>query len=120
MLTSHVHTTQHATVWFCRQVFGKAMPIHLCTYHVVTAWHKAICQKRVTEPGVPPKHTIHVIFKDTHAVMQHPGADTLEESRAAVRAKMAEFKRKWQHQEAIVQYFEKEWEGNIGAILPCW
>jgi hypothetical protein len=33
---------------------------------------------------------------------------------------MAEFKRKWQHQEAIVQYFEKEWEGNIGAILPCW
>jgi hypothetical protein len=51
-------------------------------------------------------------------VMLFPGSDTLQESQAAVRAPFAHFKQKWQHDGGVVQYFEKEWEGSIGMVLP--
>jgi hypothetical protein len=94
------------------------MPVHLCTYHVVTAWYKGICQKAAREAGTELKKTIRHIFQDVHAVMLFPGADTLQGSQAAVRALFGQFKQKWHHQGGVVQYFEKEWEGNIGIVLP--
>ena len=102
----------------CSAVFGRDMPIHLCTYHVVTAWYKAICQ-HVTRGHRDLKATIRRIFKDIHAVMYHPGTDSLEESRAAVQAAMTQFKKAWEHEERVVEYFEFTWERKIGASTPC-
>jgi hypothetical protein len=102
----------------CRTVFGRAMPVHLCTYHVATAWYKGICQKAAREPGTELKKAIRNILQDVKTVMLFSGTDMLQESQAAVRTLFAQFKQKWQHQGAVVRFFEKEWEGNIGMALP--
>ena len=97
------------------------MPIHLCTYHVTSAWHKGICQHMKkpmgsSDPSSKPKHLIASVFKGIHLVMKHPGADTLEGSKAAVRIAMAAFKAQWQAtQPDVVSYFVTHWEGKIGA-----
>jgi hypothetical protein len=49
--------------------------------------------------------------------MLSSAADTLHGSRTAVRDLFPRFKQKWQHEEGVVRYFEKEWEGNIGMLL---
>jgi ribosomal protein L11 methylase PrmA len=97
-----------------RAVFGEDFPVHLCTYHVVTAWYKLICQRVKTE-SEPLKATIKRIFKGVHAVMKHPGTDTLQGSKDAVKAAFEAWKQTEKHQTTVIEYFEKEWEKNISA-----
>jgi hypothetical protein len=49
------------------------------------------------------------------AVMLFSGTDMLQEIQAAMRTLFAQFKQKWQHQGAVVRYFEKggkHWYGS--------
>lgn len=92
------------------------MPVHLCTYHVCSAWFKAIAQQVVKQADLQVGAVIRAIFKGLHAVMRHPGSDTLEGSQAAVRVAFKEFVSKWQHQPNVISYVEQEWWKNIGAF----
>jgi hypothetical protein len=105
------------TMLLCRTVFGQSMPIHLCTYHVVTAWYKAICQRVKKDPSEKPKVLIKRIFKGIHDVMKHRGTNDLEGSKAAARVAFSSWCATWgESQPEVVAYFKSEWGSKIGAI----
>jgi hypothetical protein len=95
-------------------MFGIDIPIHLCTYHVTAAWHKQICQK--ASSAYHNKVGIAEIFADIHKIMKMEAAADKESSIQAVRAAMDAFLAKWAGlgEQAIHDYFKKEWSPRIG------
>jgi hypothetical protein len=96
-------------------MFGTDIPVHLCTYHVIAAWHKQICQKAT--PAYHNKAGMAEIFGDIHMIMKMEAAADKESSIKAMSDKMDAFLGKWAGlgEQSIHAYFNKEWSPRIGT-----
>jgi predicted house-cleaning NTP pyrophosphatase (Maf/HAM1 superfamily) len=96
-------------------MFGTDIPVHLCTYHVIAAWHKQIYQKAT--PAYHNKAGIAEIFGKIHMIMTMEAAADKESSIKAVRDEMDAFLAKWAGlgEHAIHNYFKREWSPRIGT-----
>jgi hypothetical protein len=96
----------------CRRVFGEECKVFLCLFHVLKAWLENLRKK------LSDKSRFREAFEMLRGIVywQRPGAPE-EEKAASIDHLINEFRRTFDTETSLLDYFDSYWEQKKGETL---